>query len=374
MKWSIRELLNPVVTRSMLYGSDPFDTEYVLKRVDEIDVMSGKKIQAVWLGEWGKKIAHYAELRDQSEAKGNRISARAYAKMVAQSWYACYMVNIQDLEQKVSIYNNLAESYRKYTELCDNKIEYIEIDTAFGKLPAYIHYPDDGSKESYPIAITYSGIGSCKEELDMLAMPLNERGVAVITPDMPGTGGAVIWNNVKCGGDELEAAFESIYKFIDSRSELDSSRIANFGLCMGGGYAIRATVKNPAVKCCAALFPLMICYCKLDSVPIWMKKGKWTSCQTNDDYIETMNILSEGTLSSDFLLVHSDYDNWMTHEANDILYSKATGYKERLEVTERPAYVSEETIMHAMPVGEQFHWVKHITADFIAQRLTGETR
>jgi len=374
MKWSIRELLNPVVTRSMLYGSDPFDTEYVLKRVDEIDVMSGKKIQAVWLGEWGKKIAHYAELRDQNEAKGNLISARAYAKMVAQCWYACYMVNIQDLDQKVSIYNNLAESYRKYTELCDNKIEYIEIDTAFGKLPAYIHYPDDGSKESYPIAITYSGIGSCKEELDMLAMPLNERGVAVITPDMPGTGGAVIWNNVKCGGDELEAAFESIYKFIDSRSELDSSRIANFGLCMGGGYAIRATVKNPAVKCCAALFPLMICYCKVDSVPIWMKKGKWTSCQTNDDYIETMNILSEGTLSSDFLLVHSDYDNWMTHEANDILYSKATGYKERLEVTERPAYVSEETIMHAMPVGEQFHWVKHITADFIAQRLTGETR
>ncbi len=374
MKWSIRELLNPVVTRSMLYGSDPFDTEYVLKRVDEIDVMSGKKIQAVWLGEWGKKIAHYAELRDQNEAKGNRISARAYAKMVAQCWYACYMVNIQDLEQKVSIYNNLAESYRKYTELCDNKIEYVEIDTAFGKLPAYIHYPDDGSKESYPIAITYSGIGSCKEELDMLAMPLNERGVAVITPDMPGTGGAVIWNNVKCGGDELEAAFDGIYKFIDSRSELDSTRIANFGLCMGGGYAIRATAKNPAVKCCVALFPLMICYCKLDSVPIWMKKGKWTSYQTNDDYMETMNVLSEGTLISDFFLVHSDYDNWMTHEANDILYSKATGYKERLEVTERPAYVSEETIMHAMPVGEQFHWVKHITADFIAQRLTGETK
>ena len=374
MKWSIRELLNPVVTRSMLYGSDPFDTEYVLKRVDEIDVMSGKKIQAVWLGEWEKKISHYAELRDQNEAKGNRISARAYAKMVAQCWYACYMVNIQDLEQKVSIYNNLAESYRKYTELCDNKIEYVEIDTAFGKLPAYIHYPDDGSKESYPIAITYSGIGSCKEELDMLAMPLNERGVAVITPDMPGTGGAVIWNNVKCGGDELEAAFDGIYKFIENRSELDSSCIANFGLCMGGGYAIRATAKNPDVKCCVALFPLMICYCKLDSVPIWMKKGKWTSYQTNDDYMETMNVLSEGTLSSDFFLVHSDYDNWMTHEANDILYSKATGYKERLEVTERPAYVSEETIMHAMPVGEQFHWVKNITADFIAQRLTGETK
>ena len=55
MKWAIRDLLNPVVTRSMLYGSDPFDIEYILKQVDAIDTMSGKKIQSVWIGEWSKK-------------------------------------------------------------------------------------------------------------------------------------------------------------------------------------------------------------------------------------------------------------------------------------------------------------------------------
>ncbi len=374
MKWSIRELLNPVVTRSMLYGSDPFDTEYVLKKVDEIDVMSGKKIQAVWLGEWEKKINHYAALRDEAEVRGCRISARAYAKMVAECWYACYMVNIQDLEQKIAIYNSLAETYQKYAALCDHKIEAVEIPTAYGTLPAYIHFPDDGSQKSYPVAITYSGIGSCKEELDMLAKPLNERGIAVITPDMPGTGGAVIWNHVKCGGDELEAAFEGIYQFIDSRADLDSSRIANFGLCMGGGYAFRASVKKQDVRCCVSLFPLMIYYATLESVPIWMKKGKWTSYQTNDDYMESMNILAEGNITTDFLMIHSDDDNWMSPEASDALYSKATGYKERLKVTEKPAYVSEETIMHAMPVGEQYHWVKHLAADFIAARLTGENK
>ena len=374
MKWSIRELLNPVVTRSMLYGADPFDTEYVLKRVDEIDVKSGKKIQSVWLGEWGKKIAHYTKLRDEAEAKGNRISARSYAKLVAECCYANYMINIQDLEQKFEIYNALADSYKHYAKLCDNKIEAVEIETKYGKLPAYIHFPDDGTKGSYPVTITYSGFGSCKEELDMLAKPLNERGIAVITPDMPGTGGAVIWNQIKCGGDELEASFEGIYKFIDSRDDLDSSRIANFGLCMGGGYAIRASAKKQDVKACCALFPLMIYYCTHESVPIWMKRGKWTSYQTNDDYVTSMNILAEGDLTTDFFLIHSDDDNWMTHEASDALYAKGLGYKERLQVTEKPAYVSEETIMHAMPVGEQYHWVKHLAADFIAQRLTGENK
>ena len=49
----------------------------------------------------------------------------------------------------------------------------------------------------------------------MLAEPLGERGIAVIAPDMPGAGGALIYNNIKCGGRQLEAAFEGIYRFIE---------------------------------------------------------------------------------------------------------------------------------------------------------------
>lgn len=374
MKWAIRDLLNPVVTRSMLYGSDPFDIEYILKQVDQIKAMSGKKIQAVWLDNWHEKIEHYSQLCDEAEKKGNKISARAYAKMVTECHYACFMVNIEDLEHKTQIYNGLVESYKRYAKLCKNKIEYVEIDSKAGKIPAYIHYPDSGRKTGYPVTITYSGIGSCKEELEMLAAPLNERGIAVITPDMPGAGASIIYNNIKCGGKQLEAAMDGIYKFVKDHKKLDEKNIANFGLCMGGGYAFRATVKNPKVKCCVSLFPLLMHLADVDSIPIWMKKGKWSSYQYVDDYLESMAVLEEGTHSADFLMVHSDDDNWMPPEASDKLFEKATGYKERIKVTEKPAYASEETIMHAMPVGEQYHWVKHIAADFIAERLTGENK
>ena len=70
MKWAIRDLLNPVVTRSMLYGTNPFDVEYLLKKVDAIETMSGKMIQTVWLDEWFSKIIHYTELCDKAKAKG----------------------------------------------------------------------------------------------------------------------------------------------------------------------------------------------------------------------------------------------------------------------------------------------------------------
>ena len=33
MKWPLRNLLNPVVTRSLLYGANSFDVEYVLKKI-----------------------------------------------------------------------------------------------------------------------------------------------------------------------------------------------------------------------------------------------------------------------------------------------------------------------------------------------------
>ena len=120
MKWAIRDLLNPVVTRSMLYGSDPFDIEYILKQVDQIKAMSGKKIQEVWLGEWNEKIKRYTELRDKAAAAGNRVSARAYAKMVTECNYACFMIIIEDVENKRNIYSGLCVSYKKYISFCDN--------------------------------------------------------------------------------------------------------------------------------------------------------------------------------------------------------------------------------------------------------------
>ena len=61
MKWPVRNLLNPVSTRTLLFGTDPFDTEYVLQKIDAIDKMSGKIIKDVWFREWELKATKYIE-------------------------------------------------------------------------------------------------------------------------------------------------------------------------------------------------------------------------------------------------------------------------------------------------------------------------
>jgi dienelactone hydrolase len=378
-KWPLRNLLNPVVTRSLLYGTDSFDMEYVLQKIDQIKTMSGKEVKRVWFGEWERKASRYIEYAEKAEKAGNRVSAEAFNMMTAQCYYAGYQINTDDIEQKRAVYNKLALYYKKAVSFRPNKVEYIEIPVpALGNviLCGYIHYPDSFSDpdKKYPVAVTYSGIGSCKEELDLLALPLIERGIAVLTLDMPGTGATLFDHEGKCNGVHLEAALDAVAEYVENHKNFDQERIANYGLCMGGGYAFRASSKMKKAKCCVSLFPLFINMAEQDSIPIWMKHGKWAVYQqgvmTEENFFDKMKNLEEGTVDADFLLVYSADDNWMDSNVSLSMLDKATGYKESLEVDEKPAYVSEETIMHAMPVGEQFHWVKHIASDFIAERLS----
>ena len=373
MKWPIRDLLNPVSTRVLLYGTDPFDTEYVLQRVDQITTLSGKQIKIVWFSEWERKAERYIKYAQMAEEKNNRVSAEKYNMLAAQCYYACYMINTDDIEKKHEVYKNLEYFYKKSVSFRKTRVEYVEIDTTDGKLPGYIHYPDDGmSKEKYPCVVTYSGVGSCKEELDMLAIPLVERGLAVLTVDMPGTGSALFDYDRKCIGDHIEEAIDSIASYLENRENIDSKRIANYGLCMGGGYAFRASSKRKETQCCVSLFPLFINIADTNSIPVWMKHGKWAKYQYSEGtemFYKKMQVLEEGTVDCDFFLVHSADDNWMNTEASLSLLDKANGYKEQLKIDEKLAFASEETIMHAMPVGEQFHWVKHLASDFIAERL-----
>ena len=92
----------------------------------------------------------------------------------------------------------------------------------------------------------------------MLANPLTERGMAVLTPDMPGTGAALFDHDLKCRGLMLESAFDAAFSYLENRDDIDSDKIGHFGLCMGGGYAFRAASKRPESKCCVSLFPLFI--------------------------------------------------------------------------------------------------------------------
>lgn len=376
MQWSVRILLNPVIVRLLIYGVNPIDLEYVLTKVEKLPLVNGKVLEKTWLDEWNKKSSYYFELAKEAESKKNIVTAREMYALASKCDYASYLISSDDIESKRTVYKQLETSYRKQTEYFDNEVEYTEIPFRDAKvIPAYIHYPDKNKfKAPYPVAIIFAGMGSCKEELNTLTLPLVERGVAVVSCDQPGTGAALFDYDIKLKANEIELAFEKTMDAVSANNKLNENKVCSYGLCMGGGYAYRFCVKDERVKCCVNLFPLFIGKISPDKLPRWMKSGKWALFQTGEiekeeDYYAEMSVLEEGSFNCDYLLVHGMYDNWMAPEACEHMFDKASGLKEKIVAEQPPVFSTGEAITHTMPVGEQLHWLKHTVSDWIAEHL-----
>lgn len=373
MQWSIRNLLNPVIARCLIYEVNPFDLESILRKVEEKLLVNAKMLENTWVSEWEGKAAHFKELAENQRKKGNMQSVSEYYKLAAKCYYASYLLNSDEIENKRKVYEQLAFSYKEFIMNSDNREE--EVLIPFGEntyLPGYLHLPDEEKyKAPYPCVIIFTGMGSCKEEVEIKARPLVNRGIAVLAVDMPGTGEALFQYDIKLSGDNVELAIEQIMAYLFKHPLVNPDKLGTYGLCMGGGYAYRAAAKYPEIKCCVNLFPLFVSMLEDNAIPRWMRQGKWAEFQMEnglqDKWMKDMGKLAEGNIGCRYLLVHSEYDNWMELDKTRKIFDKTTGEKEEVIVHEQPVYATKESVMHAMPVGEQMHWIKIMAADFFVE-------
>lgn len=370
MQWTIRNLLNPVITRCLINGVNPFDLEAVLSKMEEKPLLNARMLDNTWMTEWKNRADRFIEFAEEEQAKGNSKSVSEYYMLAERCYYACYLLNSDLIENKKQVYENLSFAYREFIMNSGRRAE--EVDIPFGeglKIPAYLHLPDEREfRKPYPCVMIFTGMGSCKEEVEIEAKPLIERGVAVLAADMPGTGQALFQYGLKMRADNIEKAIDGMIGFCSKHPLLDANKLGTYGLCMGGGFAYRAAAKHEAIKCCVNLFPLFLSMLEEKSVPRWMKQGIWAEYQMGDvstkEFIEEMAVIAQGQVSCKYLLVHSVYDNWMELEKTSLVFNKSTGFKKEILVEEKPVYATEESVMHAMPVGEQMHWIKRKAADF----------
>jgi dienelactone hydrolase len=369
--WTIRSLLNPVLSRLLIYGVHPIDVENVISVVENKPHLNAKSLERSWLAEWEQRAAHYAGLAEQAEKDGHLLSAAKFFTMAAKCYYAAFLINPAEEGEKKRIYLHYADLYRK-SEICyPTPATPVEIPLENGVLPGYLHLPASGQAPTTPVcAVVFSGLGSCKEEMHMLARPLVQRGMAAFVPDMPGNGEALFVNDVKCSFSALDAAFVKILDTLSTRPELCQVTFGSYGLCMGGGYAHRAASVDRRYAFCVTLFMLYITHTTPGSTPQWMRQGEWYDFQTggvpSDQFLQEMQGLAEGSLACPYLFVHGRHDNWMSLDAAMVFYDRAKDRKEKLIIENVPVFSNQQVVTHTMPVGEQLHWVRHVTADWIA--------
>ena len=101
-----------------------------------------------------------------------------------------------------------------------------------------------------PIVVMCMGLDSAKEEMDAYESIFLARGMATLAFDGPGQGEAEYELPIR--GD-YEKPVGSVVDWLETRTDIDHSRIGLWGVSLGGYYAPRAAAFEKRVKACIAL-------------------------------------------------------------------------------------------------------------------------
>jgi 2,6-dihydroxypseudooxynicotine hydrolase len=104
--------------------------------------------------------------------------------------------------------------------------------------------------ERPPVLLFACGLDSCKEETDAYEQPFLARGIATLAFDGPGQGEGEYDFAIR--GD-YEVAVKAVIDYVETRRDLDATRVGIAGISLGGYYAPRAAAHDKRIKACLAL-------------------------------------------------------------------------------------------------------------------------
>jgi dienelactone hydrolase len=151
---------------------------------------------------------------------------------------------------KSASYARAMDSFAKARELMPLPIERAEINSPDGILPAYL-IPAKTSKPA-PVVIFYSGFDVVKELLYcFIREEFAARGINVLVVDTPGVGEPLRLRGVPSRPD-YEVPTAAVCDYLESRDDVDVSRIGLMGISLGGYYAPRGAAYEPRIKAVVA--------------------------------------------------------------------------------------------------------------------------
>ena len=201
-----------------------------------------------WCKAWSERASLHEGLGRESLKDGYKLSAGEHLVRAAIYYHFAKFVFVQDVKQMRAAHMKAVECYRDGVALLKpfpGKRVAIPFEgrTLFGVLRG----SGPGVK---PVVIMAPGLDSAKEELHAYEEPFLARGMATLAIDGPGQGEAEYEIPI-CG--DYERAARAVCDWIGERADLDASRIALWGVSLGGYYAPRATAYEKRIKACIAL-------------------------------------------------------------------------------------------------------------------------
>jgi pimeloyl-ACP methyl ester carboxylesterase len=204
---------------------------------------------AGWCAAWSSVAAEHEALGREALAVERLVSAGQHLSRAAVYYHFAKFVFVEDLDQ-------MRQAHRRAVACLTDALPHlspagrrVDIDFDGATLVGVLRLPGGGGP--HPAVLLLSGLDSAKEEQKSVEETFLERGIATFTVDGPGQGEAEY--DLPIRGD-WSLPGKAILDALGAEPEIDESRIAVWGVSLGGYYAPRvAAAVGDRVKACVAL-------------------------------------------------------------------------------------------------------------------------
>lgn len=241
-----RKSADPRVAAAIAHWAPRFVSNGVLL-ADFEEVTAGISRWEDWCAAWCERAKIHEALGREALREGFKLTAGEHLVRAAMYYHFGKFLFVHDQEQMRGAHMQAVECYRDALPHMRPSGERVAIPFEGKTLYGVLRKP---AAAKPPILIMAPGLDSTKEELHAYAEPFLARGIAILAIDGPGQGEAEY--EIPIAGD-YERAARAVCDWIAKRADLDASKIAIWGVSLGGYYAPRATAYEKRIKACIAL-------------------------------------------------------------------------------------------------------------------------
>ena len=188
-----------------------------------------------WVYEWSRIAEYFADKGDAFAANEDYASARD-AYLTAAKFYGIARFPAKTLPGQLEAFNKHLHYYQKAGQFFDPELIVLDIPYDGKSIPAYLHMPADIEKP--PLILWNGGIDTWKGDSYSNIQPYIDRGFAVLTFDVLGTGENSGWR----AGPDSNKLHSAVIDHMQTHPLIDGRYIAHVGFSFSGYYAARNSI------------------------------------------------------------------------------------------------------------------------------------
>jgi dienelactone hydrolase len=223
-----------------MYTSDPDELE-VAQRARPYDPNS-------WYEEWTRVAERNEKLADGYAAEGLKVTANEHYRR-AQDFYGNAVWPLPESDARMLPgYKKMRETFDKSWRLVRPPFERVKIAFEGKTLEGYFRKPGGAAGKKFPTVIAFQGADTMAENTILGgAGSYVVRGMAFVAVDFPGQGAALRLHDLHLPPDP-ERILKAIIDYLETRPDVDASRIGLMGISMGGWGTPRAASGEKRIK------------------------------------------------------------------------------------------------------------------------------